>query len=301
MRGPTDIESQGNQQQRVPPEPIRHLVLQWELYDIRFIRTPDFTTLFYRQIEYHVREVTDADRAGDLVVERALGNDNATPSLGEALAQPPRETLSTHVERGIREALMAGRFLPGERLNIRALAKMLGTSATPVREALSRLAAEGAVELVPNQSVRVPVFSRERFEELKLIRMAVEGLAAEQSVLSITPGEIAAVEGSMTQYIAAAHANRSDRSLALSKQFRFGIYAAARMPTLLRVIEGLWARSAPSFRFMYPSSPVDLELEGAYADAVEGLKRRDAGLTRRSIEHAIAIGTDRLQANHPDA
>jgi DNA-binding GntR family transcriptional regulator len=181
-----------------------------------------------------------------------------------ALAQPPRETLSTHVERGIREALMAGRFQPGERLNIRALATMLGTSATPVREAMSRLAAEGAIDMVPNQSVRVPEFSRERFEELKLIRMAVEGLAAEQAAVSITTAEI-----------------------------------AAREPHLLRMIEGLWARSAPSFRFMYVESAIDLELEGVYADAVAALKRRDGAAARLAIEHAIAIGTDRLKANPP--
>src|SRR5262249_12932841 len=108
---------------------------------------------------------------------------------------------------------MAGRFQPGERLNIRALAAMLGTSARPIREALSRLAADGAVEMVPNQSVRVPLFDRERFEELKLIRMAVEGLAAEQAATRITVAEIDAVERLLIRYVAAAHANRVDRSL----------------------------------------------------------------------------------------
>lgn len=229
-----------------------------------------------------------------------VGDQALEPPLGDLLAQPRRETLSTKVERGIREALMAGRFLPGERLNISALAKMLGTSATPIREALSRLAAEGAIEMVPNQSVRVPSFSSERFEELKLIRMAVEGLAAEQATMSITVEEIAALEQLLTNYIAAAHANRTDRSLSYSKQFRFGIYAAARMPTLLRVIEGLWARSAPSFRFMYPTSAIDLELEEVYADTVAAMKVRDHKLARRSIERAIAIGTDRLRENHAD-
>jgi GntR family transcriptional regulator, colanic acid and biofilm gene transcriptional regulator len=220
-------------------------------------------------------------------------------ALADFPSELPRTTLSVQVERGIREALMAGRFEPGERLNIRALAAMLGTSATPVREALSRLAADGAVEMVPNQSVRVPLFSRERFEELKLIRMAVEGLATEQAATRITIAEIEAIEQLLAQYIAAGHAERGDRSLAFSKQFRFAIYEAARMPTLMRVIEGLWTRSAPSFRFMYPRSPVDLELEEVYADTVSALRRRDSVRARRSIERAIAIGTDRLQANHP--
>lgn len=227
-----------------------------------------------------------------------VGDQTLASPLENLLTQTPRETLSTQVERGIREALMAGRFLPGERLNISALARMLGTSATPVREALSRLAAEGAIEMVPNQSVRVPKFSNERFEELKLIRMAIEGLAAEQATTSITIEEIAALEQLLTNYIAAARANRTDRSLSYSKQFRFGIYAAARMPTLLRMIEGLWTRSAPSFRFMYPTSAIDLELEEVYADTVAAMKTRDRILARRSVERAIAIGTDRLRENY---
>lgn len=214
------------------------------------------------------------------------------------IQRPPRETLSTHVERGIREALMSGRFQPGERLNIRALAAMLGTSATPVREALSRLAADGAVELIPGQSVRIPLFSRERFEELKLIRMAVEGLAVEQAARRMTSAEIDAVEVSLTQYIAAAHANRNDRSLGFSKQFRFGIYAAARLPVLLRIIENLWMRSAPYFRFMYRTVVIDAELEEAYADTVAALRDKEPARARRAIEHAIAIGTDRLNAEH---
>ena len=91
---------------------------------------------------------------------------------------------------------------------------MLGTSATPVREALSRRATDGAIELVPNRSVRVPLFSRQRFEELKLIRMAVEGLATEQAAARITDEGIEAIEQLPTRYIAAAHAQRGDRSRA---------------------------------------------------------------------------------------
>lgn len=223
------------------------------------------------------------------------------PRRASIFAHPRRENLSTHVERGIRDALMSGHFQPGERLNIRALAAMLGTSATPVREALSRLAADGAVEMAPGQSVRVPLFNRDRFEELKLIRMATEGLAAAQAALRITETEIAAIDKLRNKYIEAAHANRSDRSLSFSKQFRFGIYEAARMPTLLRVIQNLWTRCAPSFRFMYRTAAVDPDLEAAYAEVVAALRRKDPEGAQRAIERAIAIGTDRLNEGNAQA
>src|SRR5260370_7610955 len=148
--------------------------------------------------------------------------------------------------------------------------------------------------MAPGQSVRVPHFNRQRFEELKLIRMAVEGLAAEQAARLITDPEIAAIETLLTQYVTTAHANRSDRSLAFSKQFRFGIYAAARMPTLLGVIENLWARSAPAFRVMYRTAAADPELERIYAEAVSALKHRDPARPRKALEDAIPLGTERL-------
>ncbi len=155
--------------------------------------------------------------------------------------------------------------------------------------------------MAPGQSVRVPLFNRERFEELKLIRMATEGLAAAQAALRITEAEIAVLDKLRNQYVEAAHANRSDRSLGFSKQFRFGIYEAACMPALLRVIESLWTRNAPSFRFMYRTAAVDPDLEAAYADVIAALRRKDPDGARRAIERAIAIGTDRLNEGNAQA
>jgi regulatory GntR family protein len=53
-----------------------------------------------------------------------------------------------------------GEFLPATTLTLRALADRLGSSVMPIREAVSRLAAEHAVELRPNRAIRVPDSSR---------------------------------------------------------------------------------------------------------------------------------------------
>ena len=96
--------------------------------------------------------------------------------------QPAEDTsLRRQVYDSLREALTAGRFVPGQKLTFRFVAGALGVSLTPVREALRRLVAEGAFEMQPNRSVRVPLMTRAKILELRDIRMALEGLAAEKA------------------------------------------------------------------------------------------------------------------------
>jgi DNA-binding transcriptional MocR family regulator len=85
---------------------------------------------------------------------------------------PSDLSLRDKVYESLREALTAGRFLPGQKLTFRFVAGTLGVSLTPVREAIRRLAAEGAFEMQPNRSVRLPLLTRDRVLELRDIRMA---------------------------------------------------------------------------------------------------------------------------------
>src|SRR3977135_4649241 len=96
-------------------------------------------------------------------------------------SNPADTSLRHQVYDSLREALTAGRFLPGQKLTFRFVAGALGVSLTPVREALRRLVAEGAFEMQPNRSVRVPLMTRAKILELRDIRIALEGLAAKQA------------------------------------------------------------------------------------------------------------------------
>jgi len=75
-------------------------------------------------------------------------------------------TLGQRVYSGLRDYLMAGQLHPGQKLTLRELAAALNVSPMPVREAVRRLAAEGALEMLPNRRIRVPVVTKPRFREL---------------------------------------------------------------------------------------------------------------------------------------
>ena len=110
----------------------------------------------------------------------------APPSSAEPAAaatalrlDPAAATHQDHIYATLRQWVTVGRFLPGERLKIRTVAAQLGVGQMPVRAALQRLAAEGAVVNVPNAGVAVPRLSVPEFDDLLQMRMLLEGEAAE--------------------------------------------------------------------------------------------------------------------------
>lgn len=99
-------------------------------------------------------------------------------SQGSDEEQSSAETMARWAYRELRAALMRGEFLPATTLTLRALADRLGTSVMPIREAVSRLAAEHALELRPNRAIRVPDASRAEIDHLWRIRLLIESEAA---------------------------------------------------------------------------------------------------------------------------
>ena len=107
------------------------------------------------------------------------------------------QTVGRQVHAGLREWLISGALSPGDKLWLRTVGERLGVSMTPVREAVSRLVADAALEVLPNRAVRVPVLSLAKFEELTAIRLAIEGFAAERAAVMRSPRQLAAIRLAM--------------------------------------------------------------------------------------------------------
>jgi|GEM_PF-1180657 len=207
-----------------------------------------------------------------------------------------RANLSTHIERHVRMALLAGHFEPGDRISLISIAEALGTSVTPVREAISRLAAVQALELVPGQIARVPAFDGQRYAELRDIRVAVECLAVERAALRVTKSELAGIKKALNAFLKASRKGSVEKMLLASRDYRFMIYEATRMPALVGIIENLWLRSAPSFRLMYGRNSRDEYLEENYSKLYQALEDQDVAGARYLVEKSISVGAGRLIA-----
>jgi DNA-binding GntR family transcriptional regulator len=155
-----------------------------------------------------------------------------------------RSTLNEEVYEQLKQALMSGKIAPGSTMTIRSLASSFGISVMPVREALRRLVAEHVLTLLPNRSVSLPVFTRERFNEITRIRTSLEGLAAEEGARHLTP-EMLAHMVRMTSLMESKAAGSNAETLAWNREFHFTLYTASNMPTLVKMIESLWLQAGP--------------------------------------------------------
>jgi DNA-binding GntR family transcriptional regulator len=113
--------------------------------------------------------------------------------------QVPEKT-SVAIARAIRAAILDGRLAPGESLRETQLAESLGTSRTPVREALIMLEREGLVQGAPNRGSTVRRFDQDELEDLYNIRAALEGHAARQAAARVDDAAIAALEESCDRF-----------------------------------------------------------------------------------------------------
>lgn len=103
-------------------------------------------------------------------------------TLPVAAETPAPETRADWADRRLKEAILRGELMPGERLVAATLADRWNVSATPLREAIQRLAAEGLVETAPQRGARVAPVSVRDAEEIYELRLLLEPRALRESL-----------------------------------------------------------------------------------------------------------------------
>jgi DNA-binding GntR family transcriptional regulator len=189
--------------------------------------------------------------------------------------------LHERVYRELMRSLMNGSFAPGEPLTVRSVSAALSVSPMPVRAALSRLTAQGALSLV-NGTATVPLMTKDRFLEIREVRMEIEGLAAEKAALTITPEELREVKRLCDELTAATHSGDEVVYREKNRRLRFAVYQAAQSATLLGVIEALWLQVGPFLVYVTKNLSIHHEIDHHYA-LLAALQVRDGAAARRAL------------------
>ncbi len=210
-----------------------------------------------------------------------------------AFAPATHRTLHEHAYQQIRQALMVGRFVPGQPMTIRGLAAALGISPTPIREALHRLVTEGALRAGSNRRLIVPQLSVDEFRELRQIRHSLEGLATERAVERITPEELAILRTSDARIRTLRRAGDVPGTIREIHHFHHSLYSAARLPTLKQLIEGLWLRNGPYLHLLFPDF-AGREQGRHRARTLAAIERGDAQAARLSMQADLDTTADYL-------
>jgi len=197
--------------------------------------------------------------------------------------------LRASVYEELRRRFVTGRMMPGSSLSTRGVAQELGVSQMPVREALSRLAAEGAVEIRSKRRIVVPLMTAERFNDLLRCRELLEPEAAVAAIHYVDAARlkrlravddalgIALKTGDVTSYMQG------------NFDFHFTIYRAQPRRTLVQLIETLWLQFGPYMRVVYGRVGT-ARLVDQHQVAIRAIRERNATRLKRAILADIRDG-----------
>ncbi|WP_312074252.1 GntR family transcriptional regulator [Atlantibacter sp.] len=214
------------------------------------------------------------------------------------LERAQRMSLTTQVEVRLKNALIIGSLKPGSRLVTKDLAEQLGTSITPVREALLRLVSAGALVATPAQAFLVPEISEERCKEINLVRKSLEGLAVEKAIEKMTAENVITLRNLWNNFDKAKQNRDVEQLLVSNRVFRFELYKLAQMPTLNNLIEQLWVQVGPCFNFLYPQMPVMEHQQYNYNDLIEALEARDVERSVKAVHQVIDDADELISRYH---
>jgi DNA-binding GntR family transcriptional regulator len=150
-----------------------------------------------------------------------------------------RPKMSDAAFERIREAIVRGELVPGEKIKDADLAEKLGLSRTPVREALSRLVDSGLVESKPGVYTRISTLNPDDIAANLAVLKALDSLAVESAVPNLSEKDFDAMREANGNFAAAVQGQDVAKALAADDAFHHVIIEAAGNPVVARVIEQL--------------------------------------------------------------
>lgn len=169
-----------------------------------------------------------------------------TPRLAD-----PNAAAHERLYRALRQQVMHGELAPGQAMTLRGLAGQFGVSMTPAREAVRRLAAEGALTISSSGRISTPELTPERIEELAQIRALLEPEMAARALPRAhfaLIDRLAAINGLNHEAVMNHDAVAYVRS---NLEFHRTLYLRAQSPAMLAMIETVWLQLGPTMRALY--------------------------------------------------
>jgi DNA-binding GntR family transcriptional regulator len=211
----------------------------------------------------------------------------------------PRPKLGEEVTRYLREALMTGTFEAGERIPVADMARELGVSSMPVREALVALASEGLLEVQPRRGFRVAAIHERDVADVFRVHAHIAGLLVEDATNRMTEATIQSLRSiqSATEELASLHLTVEEHATRVeSLNFRFHrtinhVAEASRLRWFLR----LTTRYVPQYFYSIPGWSAITVAD--HPGIIGALETRDAALAKLLMEAHITRGGDLLVAN----
>jgi DNA-binding GntR family transcriptional regulator len=203
------------------------------------------------------------------------------------------------IYRELRRDIARGIYKPGP-IRVRVIAERFGVSATPVREALRRLEAEGLVSL-RNRQIVINQLSREEMREIYTIRGELESFALRQAVPNVKndPELIAELESLIEDMDTYEH--KPEEWRAANEDFHWLLYRAAAMPRLESIINQLWVAVEPYLRLYVSTAKSFRTAQDQHRKILEHVRRGEAATAAKVMKEHLHETRDLLSRGLSDA
>jgi DNA-binding GntR family transcriptional regulator len=204
--------------------------------------------------------------------------------------------LPTHeiVYRQLRDQVLFGELEPGQPVTIKGLTDALDAGMTPVREALRRLTAAGALAFLGNRRIVVPQLDLQALDELSMARIALEPELARRAVTQATAADVDGLAETDSRLDAAIKRGDVRQYLVENHRFHSELYALAQSPILTDLVEQLWLRFGPSLRVVCGQFGTR-NLPDRHKDLLAALTAQDAVAAAGAMEADVAQGMEQIR------
>ncbi len=218
------------------------------------------------------------------------------------ISPPPERTITYEtVYQQLYRAIITGHYDPGHSLTIRGLAEELGVSPMPVREAVRRLVALGALEMRSTRRVTVSSLTQTRFNEICAARTLLEPELAAQALPRVTASTIARLRATDQDIDRAIETGDAESYSHKNWEFHFGLYRMSQSDVFIGLVESLWLRFGPFMRMVVGRIGTSLVVD-QHHQMLRALKDQDEQSLREAVRLDIfdgmqAIGTELFGQN----
>ena len=214
-------------------------------------------------------------------------------NVSKSVAQAP---LSDRIYQSLKWSLIIGEYFPGSDLSIRSLAKKMGTSAMPVREALTRLASERLLLSSVKRSYKVAELEPKRVADQFFLRARLEGIATQLAVPNLTASQIDELEALASMMEGDIETGSNENYIVRNYNFHFSIYGASQNEELFWSIERLWAQTGPYLAQVVRNQVMPEEWQILHTEIAKAIRSRNADLAAQLIEKDISWGVSTFAA-----
>ena len=228
-----------------------------------------------------------AERTQPSEIENQIPSEAVLPKIR---IQTRHEAVYTELEK----AIISGKIVPGQKLVAEDIARQMGVSRIPVREAMGRLEARGFIMIKPKVGSVVNELSRENLKEILDLRLMLECEAAEKAVSQVKFETLNKLQKAHIIYARARQGDDAEELLRSNREFHLLVYHDAKSPLLLELINQLWGRVSPYYHMMFRQSLTQNPTIGVnyHEHILDAMQKRDAQQVRHWLKVDLINSTE---------